>query len=150
MTSMLTTRPPRATHYKLTLLTMTGYMYHSRMPNCCFRHIYYCEIMLKAILVSVLTEMHPVSVSDTYCLLSFSVACFGVNPAFNLYRPNGTTSVPANVLLFGRAVQRLYHCVIPLLKAPSKHKFKTIVLFECLEFFYCFTKHFHESLVHMS
>jgi hypothetical protein len=55
---------------------------------------------------------------------------------FNLYRPNGTTSVPANVLLFGRAVQRLYRCIIPLLRAPSKHKFKTIVLFECLEFFY--------------
>jgi hypothetical protein len=53
----------------------------------------------------------------------------------NLYRPNGT-SVPANVLLFGWAVQRLYRCVILLLKAPSKHKFKTIVLFECLEFFY--------------
>jgi hypothetical protein len=35
--------------------------------------------------------------------------------AINLYRPNGT-SVPANVLLFGRAVQRLYRCVIPLLK----------------------------------
>jgi hypothetical protein len=48
---------------------------------------------------------------------------------------NGT-SVPANVLLFGRAVQRLYRCVMPLLKAPSKQKFKTIVLFECLEFFY--------------
>jgi hypothetical protein len=54
----------------------------------------------------------------------------------NLYRPNGTTSVPANVLLFGRAVQRLYRCIIPLFKAPSKHKFKIIVLFECLEFFY--------------
>jgi hypothetical protein len=55
---------------------------------------------------------------------------------FNLYRPNGATSVPANVLLFGQAVQRLYRCVIPLLKALSKHKFKTIVLSECLEFFY--------------
>jgi hypothetical protein len=54
---------------------------------------------------------------------------------FNIYRPSGT-SVPANVLLFGRAVQRLYRCVIPLLKASSKHKFKTIVVFECLEFFY--------------
>jgi hypothetical protein len=32
----------------------------------------------------------------------------------------------------GLMVQRLYRCVIPLLKAPSKHKFKTIVLFECI------------------
>jgi hypothetical protein len=54
----------------------------------------------------------------------------------NLYRPSGTTSVSANVLLFGRAVQRLYRCVIPLLNAPSKHKFKTIIFFECLVFFY--------------
>jgi hypothetical protein len=59
-----------------------------------------------------------------------------VKEQINLYWPNGTTSVPANVLLFVRAVQRLYRSVIPLLKAPSKHKFKTIVLFEYLEFFY--------------
>jgi hypothetical protein len=32
---------------------------------------------------------------------------------FNLYPPNGM-SVPATVPVFGRAVQRLYHCVIPL------------------------------------
>jgi hypothetical protein len=51
--------------------------------------------------------------------------------------------------VIGRTVQRLYRCVIPLLKTPSKHKFKTIVLSECLEFFYCFTEHFHGSLVHM-
>jgi hypothetical protein len=38
--------------------------------------------------------------------------------------------------LFGRAVQRLYHCVTRLFKAPSNHKFKTIVLIVCLEFFY--------------
>jgi hypothetical protein len=33
---------------------------------------------------------------------------------FNLYPPNGTTSVPATVPVFGRELQRLYHCIIPL------------------------------------
>jgi hypothetical protein len=70
-----------------------------------------------------------------YLFIAFAIKIIdAMGTSFNLYRPSGT-SVPANVLLFGRAV-RLYRCVIPLSKAPSKHKFKTIVLFECLEFFY--------------
>jgi hypothetical protein len=44
----------------------------------------------------------------------------------NLYRPYGTMPVPGPVLLFGCAVQRLYHYITPLWKAPSINK--TIIL----------------------
>jgi hypothetical protein len=82
-------------------------------------------------LASVIMLIH-LSVEAAACAVVFQ---FYFLCSFNHYRPNDT-SVPANVLIFGQAVQHLYRCVIPLFKAPSNHEFKTVVFFECLEFFY--------------